>query len=83
MATASASSGFWAAHVETERPLKGSKILRLGFLDGTRLCFQDLNFHRPCGDVQNIWGWELDGLRAMACSSFFPRVFRAPESPYF
>ena len=36
MATASASSGFWAAHVEIERSLKGSKILRLGFLDGTR-----------------------------------------------
>ena len=38
MATASASSGFWAAHFEIECPLKGSQDCtdRLGFLDGTR-----------------------------------------------
>lgn len=89
MATASASSGVLAAHVETERPLKGSKILQLGFLDGTRsesFLVVERAFSRsqfsPSMRIQNIWGWELDGLRAgHGMFILFPQSFSCPRKP--
>ena len=91
MATASASSGFWAAHVEIERSLKGSKILRLGFLDGTRSesflpverVFSRSQFSpsmRRCPKYLGLGTWWVEGHGMFI---LFPQNFSCPRKPLF